>query len=88
MKLFDMFETYDGTLFKRFDEICPSLPQCGNEGHIFKMFAVAGKRVQERGICATSFLNNHGISALFHLKVTDMVATAIVDAGCSKTILN
>ena len=54
------------------------------------MFEVAGKRVQERGICATSLLNNSEISALTIncLKVNGMVATAIVDTGCSNTILN
>ena len=65
--------------------------KCGNKGHIAsKCFKVAGKRLQERGICATSLLNNSGISALtiIHLKVNGIVATAIVDTGCSKTILN
>ena len=54
------------------------------------MFEVAGKRVQKRGVCATSLLNNSGISALtiIRLKVNGMVATAIVDTGCSETILN
>ena len=54
------------------------------------MLEAAGKRLQERGICATSLLNNGGMSALsvIRLKVNGMVATALVDTGCSKTILN
>ena len=39
--------------------------KCGNEGHIAsKCFKVVGKRAHKRGICATSLLNNSGISAL------------------------
>ena len=54
------------------------------------LFKVAVKRVQGRGICATSHLNNSGISALtiIRLKVNGMVAIAIVNTGCSKRILN
>ena len=54
------------------------------------MLEAAGKRLQERGICATSLLNSSGMSALsvIRLKVNGMVATALVDTGCSKTILN
>ena len=50
--------------------------KCGNKGHIAsKGFKVAGKRVQEQGICATLLLNNSGISVLtiIHLKVNGMV---------------
>ena len=63
--------------------------KCGNEGHIAsKCLKVAGKQV--RGICVNSLRNNNGISALsiIQLKVNGMVATAIVDTGCSQTILN
>ena len=65
--------------------------KCGKEGHIAsKCLKVAGKGVQERGICATSLLHNSGISGLtiICLKVNGRVAAAIVDTGCSKTILN
>ena len=48
------------------------------------MLEAAGKRLQERGICATSLLNNGGMSAVsvIRLKVNGMVATALVDTGC------
>ena len=63
--------------------------KCGKT-HCIEMLEAAGKRLQERGICATSLLNNGEMSALsvIRLKVNGMVATALVDTGCLKTILN
>ena len=57
--------------------------KCGNKGHIpLKCLKLQGNN--------TLLLNNSGISALtiIRLKVNGMVATAIVDMGCSKTLLN
>ena len=65
--------------------------KCGKEGHIAsKCLKVAGKGVQERGICATSLLHNSGISGLtiICLKVNGRVAAAIVDTKNQRKCLN
>ena len=54
-----------------------------------KMYKAAGKRGEERSVCTNSLSNTRGLSALvvIQIKVDGKSARAVVDTGCSTTII-